>query len=102
MNTNINTSINKLDLILSITQDWYISELKKSNLVNAFLLNWTPIYTKALIEKNPDYILRNGIEYSIYYYRNELPDYNQAKKMALSFRSCKKLNINVVLIRSIY
>lgn len=94
-----------LDLILTLCRDWYIRKYKQSGIIKSFLLNWSTSYFKAkLIEGDNEYIIKDNIKYSVYYFNDQLIDYNQAKKIALSFRTTtiNHNQLNVVLVKAIY
>ena len=101
-----NKYLTKSDLISDIYNEWYINHLKQLGVINAFLLNWKPQYYLTMIHIDTDgseLIKHMGVYYDIKYINplNFNTEIMKANKIALSFRQCKELNINVVVVKII-
>lgn len=90
----------KLDIISAIYHQWNLQELKQAGIVSSFLLNWNPAY--FILHSGSGSIERDGISYQCLLHNCSLQDINQVKKVALSFRHCKELDIAIVLIKFIF
>lgn len=94
----------KLDIISSLFHQWAVPELKKAGIVQAYLLNWSPQYLVSqlrclagICELN-----HNGITYEVHFVGCSLDDINKAKKVAISFRKCNELGLQIALIKMIW
>lgn len=90
----------KLDIISALYHQWNLQELRKAGLVSSYLLNWNPAY--FILNSGSGSIERDGISYQCLLHNCSLQDINQVKKVALSFRHCKELDIAIVLIKFIF
>ena len=80
----------------AIHEVWNISQYS-SLLTSCYLLNWSPDYYASQCFPDASFLSHRGIKYEIIKI-NKIN--NNCKKIALSFRSYKK--INIVLIKGIY
>lgn len=90
----------KLDIISALYHQWNLQELKQAGIVSSFLLNWNPAY--FILNSGSGSIERDGISYQCLLHNCSLQDINQVKKVALSFRHCKELDIAIVLVKFIF
>jgi len=91
----------RLDVISAIYNEWNIKELKQSGICRAWLLNWAPVYFIQHANLIDNILTHKGKEYQLKLLGN-IQDINKASKVALSFRECDELGINVCLIKFIY
>lgn len=98
------TNMTRLDIITSIYHDWKPIELRDSGMIELKLLSWSPVwFIGQLVAIGSEHqIERNGITYDVRFYNCELNDINRASKVWLSFRACKELDLNVVLVKFSY
>lgn len=95
----------KLDIISRLYHQWDIKHLKQAGILdNCYLLNWTPSYFIQFLSAGDLATLdQNGISYTVKYCQYyTMDDYQQARKVALSFRHCAELGIAVVLVKLIF
>lgn len=90
----------KLDIVSALYHQWNLQELKQAGIVSSFLLNWNPAY--FILNSGSGHIERDCISYQCLLHNCSLQDINQVKKVALSFRHCKELDIAIVLVKFIF
>ena len=92
---------NKIDTIHAIYHTWNIHHCRPPiTLDKQFLLYYTPSYfTAAFLAQNRSDIIKDGISYELHYADGfSKKDIVQARRVKLSFRYSKSLDIAVCLI----
>lgn len=108
LNTFIAQSMNyqsKLDIISALYHQWDIKELRESQAITGYLLNWSPVYflnNLKTVDGN-NILTKDDKDYEISFFGNQtIDDLNKASKVAISFRECKELGLQIALVKFIW